>query len=54
MITKRSKGYVPYLYTKIKYESITVYIENKTGKALKRKGKALSKETLFFKYVPKE
>ena len=31
MITKRSKGYVPYLYKQIKYKSRTVYINNKTG-----------------------
>ena len=31
MITKRSKGYVPYLSTGKKYKSITVYIKNKTG-----------------------
>ena len=31
MITKRSKGYVPYLYTRINYTSINVYINNKTG-----------------------
>ena len=30
MITKRSKGYVPFLYTQIKYKSLTVFI-NKTG-----------------------
>ena len=43
MITKRRKGYVPRLYTRIKYKSITVYIKSKT-----REG------TLHFKYVPKE
>ena len=32
MITKRSKSYVLYLYTRIKYESITVDFKNKTGK----------------------
>ena len=31
MISKRSKGYVTYLYTQIKYKSIIVYIYNKTG-----------------------
>ena len=31
MITKRSKVHVSYLYTWMKYKSITVYIENKTG-----------------------
>ena len=31
MITKISKGYVPYLYTKIYYKSKTIYVENKTG-----------------------
>ena len=31
MIAKRSRGYVPYLYTQTKYKSITVYINNKTG-----------------------
>ena len=31
MITKRLNGYVPYLYTWIKYKSITVYIKSKTG-----------------------
>ena len=35
MITKRSKGYVSYLYTKIKCKSITVYNENKTGEVFK-------------------
>ena len=30
MITKRSEGYVPYLYTYRKYKSITVYVNNKT------------------------
>ena len=30
-----SQGYVPYLYTKINYKSITIYIENKTGKVVK-------------------
>ena len=43
MITKKSKGSVPYLYTSIKYNSITVYIKNKTGKV-----------TIPFQYVPKE
>ena len=27
MITKRSKDYVPYLYTQVKYKSITVYLK---------------------------
>ena len=40
MITKRSKYFMPHLYTGIKYKGITVYI--------KKKG------TLYFKYVPKE
>ena len=31
MITKRWKGYVPYLYTQIKYKNVTVYINNKAG-----------------------
>ena len=31
MITKTSTGYAPYLYTQIKYKSITVYIKNKKG-----------------------
>ena len=31
MITKRSNGYVLYLYTQVKYKSITIYINNKTG-----------------------
>ena len=35
MTTERSKGYVPYLYTKINYKSITIYIENKIGKVVK-------------------
>ena len=35
IITKRSKGHVPYLYTKINYKSITIYFENKTGKVVK-------------------
>ena len=51
MITKRSKVYVPYLYTRIKYKSITVYIKTKKG------GGAyiiLSKSTLHFKYISKE
>ena len=43
MITKRSKGYVPHLYTWTKYKRITVYIKNKTGEG-----------THHFKYVPKE
>ena len=30
MITKRSKGYVPYLYTQRMYKVITVYVNNKT------------------------
>ena len=30
MITKRSKGYAPYLYTQIKYKSITACIKSKT------------------------
>ena len=30
MITKRSKGCVSYLYTRVKNESITVYVKNKT------------------------
>ena len=34
MITKRRKGYVPRLYTRIKYKSITVYIKSKQGKEL--------------------
>ena len=32
MITKRSKGYKPYLYIPIKYKFITVYIKNNTGR----------------------
>ena len=51
MITKRSKGYVPYLYTQIKYKRLTVHIKNKKG------GSAyiiVSKETPHFKYVSKE
>ena len=35
MITKRSKGYVPYLYTRIKYKSKTVHIKTKTGEVIK-------------------
>ena len=31
MITKRSKGYVTYLYAQRKYKIITVYINNETG-----------------------
>ena len=31
MITKRLKGYVQCLYTRIKYKSITVCIKDKTG-----------------------
>ena len=31
---KWSKVYVPYLYTQIKFENITVYIDNKKGEAL--------------------
>ena len=42
-MTKKSKGYVPHLYTQIKYKSITTYMKNKTGE-----------ETLHLKYVPKE
>ena len=30
-MTKRSKGYVSYLYTPIKYKSITISINNKTS-----------------------
>ena len=30
-MTKRSKVYVSYLYTWMKYKSITVYIESKIG-----------------------
>ena len=41
IIAKRSKGYVPHLYTWIKYKRITVYIKKA------REG------TLHFKYVPK-
>ena len=33
MITKRSRGYVPYLYVKRKCKITTVYINNKTGGA---------------------
>lgn len=40
MINKRSKGYVPYLYIYIKYQSLTFYIIGKTK--------------LHFKYLPKE
>ena len=32
MITKRSKGYVPQLYTQIKDKSIAVYIKTKMGR----------------------
>ena len=28
---KRSNGYVLYLYTKVKYKSVTIYTNNKTG-----------------------
>ena len=31
MITKRSNGYVPYLYRQRKYKISTVYINSKTG-----------------------
>ena len=31
MITKRSEGYVPYLYTQRRSKSISVYVNNKTG-----------------------
>ena len=30
IITKRSKSYLPYLYTQIKYKSITVHIKYRT------------------------
>ena len=29
MITKILKVYIPYLYTQMKYESVTLYIKNK-------------------------
>ena len=29
IITKRSKGYVPYIYKQIKYQSITVYVKKR-------------------------
>ena len=32
MVTKRSKGYILYLYTRIKYKSVTVYVKSKTWK----------------------
>ena len=51
MIIKRSKVYVTYLYTQIKYKSITVYIKNK------KCGGAyiiVSKGTLHFKDICKE
>ena len=41
MVTKRSKGYVPYLYTWKKYKSITAYI--------KKRGKELSTLNIFTK-----
>ena len=41
MVTKRSKGYVPYLYTWKKYKSITAYI--------KEQGKELSTLNIFTK-----
>ena len=34
MKTKRSTGYVPYLYTRIKYKSKAVYIKKKQRKEL--------------------
>ena len=48
MVTKRSKLYVPYLYTRRKDKSIPVYIKNKKG------GVAyiiVSKRTLHFKHM---
>ena len=51
MITKRSKGYVLYLYTQIKNKTITVYAENKSGVGAEI---MVSEETLHFEYVPKE
>ena len=51
MQTKRSKGYVPYLYTWTKHESITAYFNKKKG------GGAYiiaTKVTLNFKNVSKE
>ena len=50
MITKRTKGYVSYLYTQIKYKSKLFNIKIKQGEVIK----LVSKETLHFKYVPKE
>ena len=51
MQTKRSKGYVPYLYTWTMHESITAYFNKKKG------GGAYiiaTKVTLNFKNVSKE
>ena len=50
MITKRWKGYVSYLYTWIKYKSITVYNENETGGGTLA---IVSKGSLHYKYVSK-
>ena len=51
MITKKSKGDALYLYTPIKYKSITVYIKNKTGSGTQV---IVSKGTLHFEYAFKE
>ena len=50
IINKISKGYVWYLYTQIKYKSITVYFNNKTAGDDQI---TVSKETLHFKYALK-
>ena len=34
MITKRSKDYVPYLYTQVKYKSMTNYLKTKQGQGV--------------------
>ena len=46
MINRRSKGYVSYLYTQRKWKSITVYVNNKTGRVDKI---IVSKGTSHFK-----
>ena len=50
-MTKRSKDYVPYLYTQIKNKSTTAYITKKKGGDTSI---TASKGTLQFKYVSKE
>ena len=50
MITKRAKVYASYLYTRIKYKGITVYIKNQKWSAYI----IVSKGTLHFKYFSEQ